>query len=248
MTNGHHSQETLTEFKIVDSVHYHLWTDALHARKLAHDTDNDWNRGAYVRWAVQSAWTSFESLASALLNVEGLGNRFRDSFDEATVAQNIPAIDWGSGTWQQVMDVYSQRKQFAHVRPSIDRGKLLASALLADNAISVIRRAIKELSQLVGQPAPPWVSDDDDSGFSVGKGDTGAHVICIRSGAREQGRDAIRITYLYQDQERVAEILPAGSDYRAAWELLLGKLTVPITTLRAYSGQTLLEEQPIRPR
>ncbi|MBW2165402.1 MAG: hypothetical protein JRG74_04680 [Deltaproteobacteria bacterium] len=46
----------MSEFypKLVESNHYHLWTDALHDRKLTHQTSNKWDRGAYVRWTMSS--------------------------------------------------------------------------------------------------------------------------------------------------------------------------------------------------
>jgi hypothetical protein len=46
--------------KLVDTPHYHLWTDALHLRALAHHARNQWDRGTYVRSALIVAWTSLE--------------------------------------------------------------------------------------------------------------------------------------------------------------------------------------------
>jgi hypothetical protein len=37
--------------KLIENNHYHIWTDALHARALAHEASNRWDRGTYVRWS-----------------------------------------------------------------------------------------------------------------------------------------------------------------------------------------------------
>ncbi len=53
----------------VDSLNYHLWTDALHGRALAREAENAWDRGTYVRWTVITAWTAFEVVCGDALNV-----------------------------------------------------------------------------------------------------------------------------------------------------------------------------------
>ena len=77
--------------KLIDSTQYHLWSDALHARQLARTTTDDWDRGAYVRWAVNTAWTAFENYAADVLGAQGLGMRFKDRFDDALVAKSLSA-------------------------------------------------------------------------------------------------------------------------------------------------------------
>ena len=91
--------------KLVDSLVYHIWTDALHGRELARQTTNAMNRGTYVRWAIMSAWAAFESACADALDAHGLGNDFRRNFDKAVVAKGLPAVIWGNGTWQRVMKV-----------------------------------------------------------------------------------------------------------------------------------------------
>jgi len=48
--------------KLITSKPYHLWTDVLHARSLAKQSYDEWDRGAYVRWTVNTAWKLFKVL------------------------------------------------------------------------------------------------------------------------------------------------------------------------------------------
>jgi hypothetical protein len=48
------------ELRSVETPHYHVWTDALHARELARNTKDRWNRGSYVRWTIIAACTALE--------------------------------------------------------------------------------------------------------------------------------------------------------------------------------------------
>lgn len=121
--------------KTIDSIQYHIWSDALHACELARQTENQWDRGAYVRWAIQTAWSAFENVCTDALQTTGLGMRFKDRFNEAVAAKNLLAVDWSQGIWQQVLTVYGVRKQFAHVVPTISHQTLLSSIADAEHAI-----------------------------------------------------------------------------------------------------------------
>jgi rhamnogalacturonyl hydrolase YesR len=140
--------------KLVDSISYHLWTDALHARELARTTDDNWDRGTYVRWTVNTAWSAFEMVCEECLGTNGLGNRFKDNLDRAVAARGLSPLQWGQGIWQQVLDVYQKRKDYTHVSSSIAQTRLLASVQEADAAISVLRTAIQAIAQLSGATSP----------------------------------------------------------------------------------------------
>jgi hypothetical protein len=107
----------------VESPHYHIWTGALHARRLAREAKNEWDCGTYVRWAIASAWTAFEATCEYLTGASGLGNRFKDGLNAALDAKGLPRPDWGSGLWQNVLVVYSLRKGYVH--PGVPQSKLL---------------------------------------------------------------------------------------------------------------------------
>ena len=139
--------------KTIDSIQYHVWSDALHARELARHTESEWDRGAYVRWAIQTAWSAFVNVCTDSLQATGLGMRFKERFNEAIAAKSLPAVDWSHGIWQQVLQVYGIRKSFVHVVPSVSHQTLLSSVAEAEHAIAVLRDAMKAFLGLAGLPA-----------------------------------------------------------------------------------------------
>ena len=204
--------------KVIDSIQYHVWSDALHAHELARETKSDWDRGAYVRWAVQTAWSAFENVCTDATGTTGLGMRFRERFDDAVAAMGLPPIDWGQGIWQRVLQVYGIRKEFVHVVPSISHARLMTPLAEAETAIAVLRDAIKAVSNLVGLPHPAWVNDDADRGWdgprSGFSGTCEAYV--VRAGARENDPENVRITYVLRGQEHLNEIRATRDSARSA--------------------------------
>lgn len=132
--------------KLVSTPHYHLWTDALHARELARTANNDWDRGTYVRWAVISAWTAFEITCEHYLGANGLGNRFKENLNKAIDKKKLSPIEWGSGIWQKVYATYQSRKNFVHISSS--QADLFPGIELADRAINDLRNGIKAVFDL----------------------------------------------------------------------------------------------------
>lgn len=227
----------------VDSPHYHVWTDALHARHLAETTANDWDRGTYVRWAINSAWTAFEMACEEVLSASGLGMRFKDRFDEACTAKGISVPDWGSGLWQQVLVVYGLRKDYVH--PRVDQDRLFAAVDEAQTAITVLREAVNKIHSMAGEPAPEWVEDDQNP---MEPGGFLAHGTVIKAGVDPDGPETIKITYVFRDQEHTSEVLPPGSDFLPRMEDLLRRILIPVTAIRAYRGAQVVEEWQPRMR
>lgn len=240
-------QETWNEtmIKVIDSIQYHVWSDALHARQLARQTASPWDRGAYARWTIQTAWTAFENVCADALEATGLGMRFRDRFDEAVAAKGLPAVDWGRGIWQQVLQVYGVRKEFVHVVPSIVQGRLLTPLQEAEQTISVLRDGIKAVSDLVGAPHPPWANDDVDQGWQGPQSGFGFSVeaYSVHANVREDDPEAVRITYLLHGKEHISEIAPPGTPHGPLLDRLVSSLNIPVETVRAYRGNDLLEER-----
>lgn len=225
----------------VDWPHYHIWTDAIHGRQLARDARNEWNRGAYVRWSISSAWTAFETTCEDLLTVTGLGNRFKEHLDRALADKGFAQPDWSQGLWQDVLGVYSQRKSYVHIpHGQVD---LFPPTSEADAAIAILRAAIKDMYRRVGANPPEWPDDDEDPLDPRG---TMAHATVIHPGG--DAPDAVRITYVMLDKEHTAEILPAGSDPSAVMDDLLRRIRVPVTAVRAYRGDVLIDELQVRMR
>lgn len=232
--------------KLIDSINYHLWSDALHCRELARTTRNDWDRGTYVRGAIRDSWTAFETVGSEALDAPGLGNSFRTRFDEAVAKKGLPAVVWGQGLWQQVMSVYSMRKEFVHVQPTIDRKKLLTPLSDADKAIDVLRDGIKAVCALVGDPPPMWVEDDADKGWD-GKGGlrSSATVTAVRNAVDQDDPNVVRVGFVAKGKEHISDILPADTDHKPHFESLLTRLRVPVSALIAYRGAVLIEKKEV---
>jgi len=234
--------------KLIDSTQYHLWTDALHARVLARQTQNAWDRGAYVRWSILSAWTAFETVCGDVLDADGLGNRFKERINDAVAKKGLPSVDWGKGIWQQALAVYSTRKEFTHVDADISQSRLLATVDQADQAINVLRDAIKDVCRLAGVASPRWADDDDDRGWdSLGMKDL-AHSHVIRAGAQPDDPERIRICYVMKGNEYEDEVWPAGTPHGPKLDSLLSRLNVPVSVIRAYRGKELIEERKFTAR
>jgi hypothetical protein len=236
------------EIKVVDSIQYHLWSDALHARELARQTQSPLDRGAYVRWAIQAAWTAFENVSMDALEVSQLGMRFKEKFKQGVAAKGFPAINWGSGVWQKVLGVYEDRKTFTHVIPSIDQSRLTPDVAIANNAIDVLRDGIKSVCTLATVPAPAWVIDDADRGWqgaSAGFSESVASTL-IRASANADDPLAIKIAYVLRGEEHFNEIAPPGTDHGPILDRLQNSLTVPVESVRAYRGTELIEQRDLK--
>ena len=228
--------------KLITTSHYHLWSDALHARALAHQARNDWDKGTYVRWTVNTAWTAFETACEDALGASGLGNRFKEKMNDAVSALSLPSLNWGTGIWQKVLSIYALRKDYVHV--AIPQTRLFAPVTEADEGINVLRESTKAIYAHVGKRPPTWIDDDYDRGWDDGGGSIG-HPTVRRQNADESDPNVVKIAYVYKGNEYVSEILPPGTNPELYIEDLLGNLVVPISAVRIYRGNTLLEDRTI---
>ncbi|MEW6145739.1 MAG: hypothetical protein AB1598_12040 [Thermodesulfobacteriota bacterium] len=234
--------------KLITSNQYHLWTDALHARALARQSDNEWDRGAYVRWAVNTAWTVFEVVCEDVTGASGLGNRFKDNLNEALADGGYPVIKWGEGIWQRVANLYEERKRYTH--RGITDADLFPELSVAENAISVIRKAIINIHNHVSKEPPDWAYDDADYGLI----ESGAKLFSpsihlTHMNAKEfPHEDSIRIVIVSQGKETETDVFPPGASYQARIEELIKGSNVPMTAIKVYQGDTLIEEYDVRIR
>jgi hypothetical protein len=226
----------------VETPHYHIWTDALHARRLARDAGNEWDRGTYVRWAIASAWTAFESTCEYLTGASGLGIRFKERLNEALDAKVVPRPNWGSGLWHDVLAIYRLRKDYVH--PSVAQARLFAPLSEAEEAIATLRLAIKDMYVRVGAALEAWPDDDEDA--IDPRKDSIAHATVVRAGVtRETG---LRICYVMSGREYESEVTRPDEDHIALMEDLLRKIRVPISAVRAYRGNELIDEITVKMR
>jgi hypothetical protein len=151
------------KLKLITSEKYHLWNDALHARQLARETMDDWNKGTYVRWTVTTSWTVLEMCCREALDEPKIGYRFKEDMDGAITKKGLNSIDWGSGKWQNVIDLREVRKKYTHV--NIPQKELWPDLEIADDAIKVVREAVIDIFQIANMPVPKWIYDDEFQGW-----------------------------------------------------------------------------------
>jgi hypothetical protein len=198
--------------------------------------------GTYVRWTVNTAWSAFESTCEDVLKASGLGYDFKGGFNRAADAQGVQRPDWGSGDWQNVLKVYELRKDYVHLR--IPQSRLFAPLSEAEDAVTILRAAVKALYRRAGLSSPGWVDDDVNPIEPTCIG----HLTVTHPGASRSDPNCIRVTYLYRGSEHESAIFPPGTDPQLPMEELLRKIIVPIRAIRAYRGDHLLEEWQLNMR
>jgi hypothetical protein len=230
--------------KLVENNHYHLWSDALHARSLAHQARNKWDRGTYVRWCITTAWTVLEMACQDALEDNQISYRFKQTLDKAIENKSLPKLNWGSGIWQKVTKMQKLRNDYIH--RFANESKLFPEANVADNAIDVIRKAVTDIYLHTGNDSPKWILDDKDPGWD--KGSSFARATVIRKGANPDDPQTIRIKYIYKGREHESEILPPDADWQKYYEEFLEGIRAPISKIIVYRGSKILKEAslPIR--
>ena len=225
--------------KLIEDNHYHLWTDALHARELARQTNNKWDRGTYVRWAITTAWTVLEMACQDALEDKNISYSFNQNLDKAVASKALPKLDWGKGIWQKVSEIQNLRKNCVH--RFISENDLFPETDSAEQAIEVIRDAVKEIYNHIGKPIPTWLKDDYDQGWAVKSG------FILEGSMHNSSYDdvpgAVKITYIYKDRERVSEVLAPGSDPEPAIQNLIDNFNMPISAIKVYVDGNLIREE-----
>ncbi len=231
--------------KLVNSNHYHLWTDVLHARKLANQTKNKWNRGAYVRWTIIIGWTVLEISCQDALKEPGIPYSFKRNLDDAVRNKNLKPLDWSKGIWLEVSNLQNLRKNCVH--RFVTEGNLFPEAEVADNTVKIIREAVKAIYSHAKKDVPKWIEDNDDYGWEKDGCRTVAEATLINAVKRDDP-DNVKIVFVHDGKEHVHEILSPGSDPEPAMKELLGKISMPISVIRAYQGNRLILERKLNMR
>jgi hypothetical protein len=230
--------------KLVDTSHYHLWTDALHGRALASQARNKWDRGTYIRWTVVTAWTVLEIGCQDALEDTKIGNPFKHDINQAIKAKSLPGIEWGSGTWQKVIELQKTRKGYIH--STIFQEKLFPDAIEAEKAIGIVREGIKAIYNHVSKPFPIWIDDDKAPGWDSGGEPCMAY--STYPGANEDDPLSIKIIYVHKDREYLSSLMPPGTDVGPLLDGLIQNIRLPISAVRAYRGKELIEDRQVKMR
>ena len=229
--------------KIIDnSNHYHLWTDVLHARALAHQADNKWDSAAYVRWTLIIGWIALEIACQDALEEPKISYSFKSNLNEAITKKGLKKINWGQGIWQKVSELQEVRKNFVH--RFISEKNLFPNPTIADDAVNVLREAIKDIYLLVGKTHPGWIIDDYDRGWSKKNGfQAYAYLTKIHSGADKNNENSIKVAFIDNRGEHLSDILPPDKSYQDCIDDLIENSKEPISSIRIYRGKTLIEER-----
>ncbi len=165
------------------------------------------------------------------LGVGSLGRRFKDNLNEAFKARGLRPPDWGKPLWQQVHRVHERRKDYVHGRVTQER--LFAPVNEAEEAISTIRHAIKDVFERIQQMTPLWV--DDDCNPELPQGGM-AHGTAIAAGVDPSDQTRVRIAYEFRGREYESKVLPPRTDPEPSMHALQQNILPPITAIRAYRG------------
>jgi len=226
--------------KLIENNHYHIWTDALHARALSHETNNRWDRGTYVRWTIMTGWIALEIACQEALEEPKISYRFKDNLDKAIKRKSLLKLDWGKGIWQQVANLQEVRKNCVH-RFSKE-SDLFPDASIADQAINTARNAITAIYNHVGKDVPHWVNDDEDQGWAIKGMTVFGNLYSIPPGVDENAPDTIKITYIYKAKECIRDVLPANTDPSPYIDRLVKSIGLPISGIKVYRGNKVIQE------
>ena len=231
---------------IVDSTQCHLWTDALHARQLAREALNKWDRGTYVRMCVTTSWTALEVACQDALACADIGYSFKVNLDRAIAAASLPSIEWSTGIWQRVRLLQELRKSYVHRFTSLS--DMFPLAAVAEDAIETVREAIENIFAHVGRPAPTWTGLDEARGWQARSSFGTATLTTCHAGVRMDDPLTVRVFMVIDGEEKLTKVLPAGYDPSQEVNHLLQNVRVPISGIRVYENGELKQDLVVNMR
>jgi hypothetical protein len=231
---------------IVDSTQCHLWTDALHARQLAREALNKWDRGTYVRMCVTTSWTAIEIACQEALCCRDIGYRFKENVDRAIASASLPPIDWSTGVWQRVRLLQELRKSYVHKFVSLS--EMFPLATVAEDAIETARLAIERVFAHVGQSAPTWIGLDEARGWQAPSSFGHAVLVNCSAGVGIDDPLTVKIFLVIDGEEKLTTVLPAGCDPGQEVSHLLQDARAPISGIRVYENGELKQDLVVNMR
>jgi hypothetical protein len=231
-------EKAMMSIKSVTTPQYHLWTDALHARALAHQARNEWDKGTYVRWTITTAWTALKMCCTDALSVDRFLKDFKRAMDDEIKKAELEEIDWGQGLWGLVCELNKKRRDYIHINAT--QQELFPDVNEADEAISLARKAIKDIYLRAKKQPPTWVDVDYNPGWDKKPTVFGAFSF-IRDGADESDPNVVRVKFIHPDGEFSGDTFPPGTNVYQYIEEQVSKSTVPISVVRIYRGDDVEE-------
>jgi len=225
---------------IVDSTQCHLWTDALHARQLAREARNKWDRGTYIRFCIVYAWITLETSCQEALENRKIGYSFKDDIDKALRESGISSINWGSGVWQRVIGIQNIRKNFVHRFHQLN--EMFPEVVVADDAIITIQEAVKDIFSIAGKDSPTWIDImnvrgwDKESNFGI------ATISQAHHGSSFEDPNTRRVYMVVGGEKKLTSVFPSGYDTSDTVNQLIGSVSIPIQAIRVYDCGELVED------
>jgi hypothetical protein len=128
------------------------------------------------------------------------------------------------------------RKEYVH--PGVPQTRLFAPVTEAETAITTLRDAIKDMCTRTGNPVEARPDDDEDA-VDPRKGGFANATVISAGVTRETG---LRICYVMFGQEYESEVTHPEEDPAPLMLHLLSKIKVPISAVRAYRGNEMIDE------
>lgn len=219
---------------LVDSSQCHLWTDALHNRELAREARNKWDRGTYVRNCVATAWISLETSCQEALSSNAIGYSFKTNLDKALTELSLPAIDWSCGLWQKVRALQEVRKSYVHRFLALS--DMFPPAKTAEDAISTVREAVKDIYAKAHKPEPDWIHIDASRGWDAASQFGRPTISQAHFGTSFDDPNTTRVYLVIAGEEKLTSVFPPGHDARQTVEELVKSANVPIEGIRVYDN------------
>lgn len=221
---------------IVDSTQCHLWTDTLHSRQLAREARNKWDRGTYVRACVSTVWAALETSCQEALESSDIGYRFKENLDTALEEQRLGPIDWSSGLWQRVRLLQERRKSYVHRFLALQ--DMFPDAVIADEAVIVVRGAIVDIYTRALKSVPGWIHIDSSRGWDLAPTSSAGTISQANLGSSFNDSNTTRVYIVIDGKEQLTSVFPAGHDVSETVAELVRNVKVPIQGVRVYdSGQ-----------
>ena len=219
---------------LVDCSQCHLWTDALHTRELAREARNKWDRGTYVRNCVATAWISLETSCQDALASNAIGYSFKANLDRALADLSLPPIDWSTGLWQNVRALQETRKSYVHRFLALS--DMFPPANIAEDAITTVRGAVKDVYARAQKPDPDWVHIDASRGWDAASQLGRPTISQAHFGTSFEDPNTTRVYLVIAGEEKLTSVFPPGHDARQTVEELLSSVKVPIEGIRVYDN------------